>query len=52
MPVSVLTRRHYDGDMVEVRTKMGRRVRVTADHPFVVGDGTGRRGPNGHWRRI
>ncbi len=41
MPVSVLTRRHYEGDMVEVRTKTGRRVRVTADHPFVVGDGQG-----------
>ncbi|MDP9385039.1 MAG: nucleotide sugar dehydrogenase, partial [Actinomycetota bacterium] len=39
LPVSVLTRRHYDGDMVEVRTKMGRRVRVTEDHPFVVGTG-------------
>jgi UDPglucose 6-dehydrogenase len=39
MPASVLTKRHYDGEMVEVRTKMGRRVRVTADHPFVVGDG-------------
>jgi UDPglucose 6-dehydrogenase len=39
MPVSVLTKRHYEGDMVEVRTKMGRRVRVTPDHPFIVGDG-------------
>jgi UDPglucose 6-dehydrogenase len=39
MPVSVLTKRDYDGEMIEVRTKMGRRVRVTADHPFVVGDG-------------
>jgi UDPglucose 6-dehydrogenase len=39
MPVSVLTRRHYEGDMVELQTKMGRRLRVTADHPFVVGDG-------------
>jgi UDPglucose 6-dehydrogenase len=39
MPVSVLTRRRYDGEMVEVRTKLGRRVRVTADHPFVVGTG-------------
>jgi UDPglucose 6-dehydrogenase len=41
MPVSVLTRREYDGEMFEVRTKLGRRVRVTADHPFVVGDGQG-----------
>ena len=38
-PVSVVTRRPYDGDMIEVRTKMGRRVRTTADHPFVVGTG-------------
>jgi UDPglucose 6-dehydrogenase len=39
MPVSVLTKRAYDGEMIEVRTKMGRRVKVTADHPFVVGNG-------------
>jgi UDP-glucose 6-dehydrogenase len=39
MPVSVLTKRDYDGDMIEVRTKMGRRLRVTADHPFIAGDG-------------
>ncbi len=39
LPVSVLTRREYDGEMVEVRTKLGRRVRTTADHPFLVGDG-------------
>src|SRR5680860_1122803 len=39
MPVTVLTRRAYEGEMVEVTTKMGRRLRVTADHPFVVGDG-------------
>jgi UDPglucose 6-dehydrogenase len=39
MPVSVVTRREYDGDMIEVRTKLGRRVRVTEDHPFVVSDG-------------
>jgi UDP-glucose 6-dehydrogenase len=41
LPVSVLTRRDYDGDMVEVRTKLGRRVRTTVDHPFLVGDGYG-----------
>jgi UDPglucose 6-dehydrogenase len=41
MPVSLLTRRHYEGEMVEVRTKTGRRVSTTADHPFIVGDGTG-----------
>ena len=39
MPVSVLTKRPFEGELVEVRTKMGRRVRVTPDHPFVVGDG-------------
>ena len=41
LPVSVLTRRHYDGEMVEVRTKLGRRLRTTADHPYLVGDGRG-----------
>jgi UDPglucose 6-dehydrogenase len=39
MPISILTKRDYDGEMVEVRTKMGRRLRITADHPVVVGDG-------------
>ncbi len=39
MPVSVLTKREYNGEMVEIRTKMGRRVRITADHPVIVGDG-------------
>jgi UDPglucose 6-dehydrogenase len=39
MPVSALTKREYDGEMVEIRTKMGRRMRVTADHPVIVGDG-------------
>jgi UDPglucose 6-dehydrogenase len=39
MPVTVLTKRDYDGEMVEMRTKMGRRLRVTADHPVIVGDG-------------
>jgi UDPglucose 6-dehydrogenase len=41
MAVSLLTRREHAGDMVEVRTKTGRRVRATADHPFIVGDGEG-----------
>jgi UDPglucose 6-dehydrogenase len=41
MAVSLLTRRHYAGDVVEVRTQTGRRVRTTADHPFIVGDGLG-----------
>ncbi len=39
-PVSAFTVRPYDGDVVHVRTKMGRRLTVTADHPFFVGDGT------------
>ncbi|HEU4462298.1 MAG TPA: nucleotide sugar dehydrogenase, partial [Solirubrobacterales bacterium] len=39
MPVSALTKRDYDGEMVELRTKMGRRVQVTGDHPIIVGDG-------------
>jgi len=39
MPVTLLTKRAYDGEMVEIKTKMGRRIRVTADHPVIVGDG-------------
>ena len=35
------TRRDYDDELVEVRAKMGRRVRCTPDHPCVVGDGAG-----------
>jgi len=35
LPVEVLTQRPYSGDVLEVRTKMGRRVTVTPDHPFV-----------------
>jgi len=38
-PVEVVTRRTYRGDIVDVKTKMGRRVRVTADHPMVTSDG-------------
>jgi len=37
--VDVVTRRAYDGDVLEVRTKMGRRVETTPDHPFVTRDG-------------
>ena len=36
VPVSVATRRPYAGEALEVRTKMGRRVACTPDHPFVV----------------
>ncbi|MGH2854115.1 MAG: nucleotide sugar dehydrogenase [Solirubrobacteraceae bacterium] len=39
LPVMALTRRPYTGDLIEVRTKMGRRVRTTPDHPWIVGDG-------------
>jgi UDPglucose 6-dehydrogenase len=43
--VERFTARPYQGDIVTVRTKMGRGITVTADHPFVVGDGfTGRTG--------
>jgi len=38
-PARVLTRRAYDGDVIELRTKMGRRLTVTADHPILVGGG-------------
>jgi UDP-glucose 6-dehydrogenase len=41
LPVMALTRRRYEGEMIEVRTKMGRRVRTTMDHPWIVGDGHG-----------
>lgn len=35
-PALAITQRDYDGDMVHLRTKMGRRLAVTADHPLVV----------------
>jgi UDPglucose 6-dehydrogenase len=38
-PVSHVTRRDVDGELLEVRTKMGRRLRCTPDHPFVTRDG-------------
>ena len=39
MHVSLLTRREFDGELVDVHTKMGRRLLVTPDHPFIVCDG-------------
>jgi UDPglucose 6-dehydrogenase len=39
LPVMALTRRPYEGELIEVRTKMGRRVRTTPDHPWLVGNG-------------
>ncbi len=41
LPVRCATRRDYEGQIIEVRTKMGRRVRCTPDHPWLVGDGAG-----------
>jgi UDPglucose 6-dehydrogenase len=41
LPVMCVTRRDHEGDLLEVRTKMGRRVRCTPDHPFLVTDGDG-----------
>lgn len=41
LPVMCATRRDYEGEIVEVRTKMGRRVRSTPDHPWLVSDGAG-----------
>jgi UDPglucose 6-dehydrogenase len=38
MPVMCVTRRAYEGDIVEVHTKMGRRIRCTPDHPWFVTD--------------
>ncbi|MBU3689395.1 MAG: hypothetical protein B7C54_03830 [Acidimicrobiales bacterium mtb01] len=34
-PLQAVTSRPYEGDMIAIKTKMGRRLRVTADHPFV-----------------
>jgi UDPglucose 6-dehydrogenase len=39
LPVDVVTRRPYSGEVLEVRTKMGRRVTTTPDHPFVTRGG-------------
>lgn len=41
LPVAAITRRPYAGEVLEVRTKMGRRVKCTPDHPFVVADAAG-----------
>ena len=39
LPIATFSKRPYDGEMVTIRTKMGRRVTVTADHHVVVGGG-------------
>jgi len=41
LPVMCVTRRDYEGDLLEIRTKMGRRLRCTPDHPLLVTDGDG-----------
>jgi UDP-glucose 6-dehydrogenase len=38
MPVMCVTRRDHDGEIVELRTSMGRRIRCTPDHPWIVCD--------------
>ena len=43
--VGVFTRRPFDGDLLEIRTKMGRRVLATPDHPFFTCDGVQAEGP-------
>src|SRR5207248_10003436 len=40
-PVAAVTRRGFSGEIVALRTKLGRRVRCTPDHPFVVSDSDG-----------
>ncbi len=38
LPVAAVTRRPFDGEAIAVRTKMGRRLLCTPDHPFVVSE--------------
>ena len=40
-PVAALTRRPFEGEAVLLRTKMGRRLTCTPDHPFVVRNAQG-----------
>ena len=37
--VSEVTRREFDAEIIDIRTKMGRRLRCTPDHPLVTADG-------------
>jgi UDPglucose 6-dehydrogenase len=37
--VATMTRREVDGEIIELRTKMGRRIRCTPDHPWVTREG-------------
>jgi len=41
LPVAAATRRQHEGEVLTVRTKMGREVTCTPDHPFVVTDRAG-----------
>jgi UDPglucose 6-dehydrogenase len=41
LPVMCVTRRDYEGELINVRTKTGRGVRCTPDHGWIVGDGRG-----------
>jgi UDPglucose 6-dehydrogenase len=41
LDVLCVTQREYEGDVIDVRTKMGRQVTTTADHPWIVSDGRG-----------
>jgi UDPglucose 6-dehydrogenase len=41
LPVLCVTRRDYGGEIIEVRTKTGRRVSCTSDHPWLASDGLG-----------
>jgi UDPglucose 6-dehydrogenase len=43
LAVKAATRRPHEGELLEVRTKLGRRVLCTPDHPFVTADGGLRR---------
>ncbi|MEY2470496.1 MAG: UDPglucose 6-dehydrogenase, partial [Actinomycetota bacterium] len=38
--ISAFTTTPFSGELVSIKTKMGRRLRCTPDHPLVVGDGT------------
>src|SRR5712691_3285164 len=37
--VAAMTRREVDGEIIELRAKMGRRICCTPDHPWVTGEG-------------
>jgi UDPglucose 6-dehydrogenase len=41
LPAMALSRRPYEGELLDVRTKMGRRVCTTPDHPWLVSRGDG-----------